>query len=191
MALTMLIDIAEAARRCKLTVESLAAWAESGHAPHYFVDGKGPLFSPGEIRCWVSKNLARYCPGKPLPERVAVLRPVTDDLPPPALADLRDLCLLGTGGMVSGVYFLCKGDQVVYVGQSGTVVVRIASHIAERCKDFDHGRVFFLPCPKDQLFAVERRYIELLRPRYNGNAFPRDEPVKPVPLPPGVLMWRR
>jgi hypothetical protein len=170
--LSSLVGIEEAAGWCNLSVESLRGWVESGHAPHYFIDGNGPLFRRKELAEWVKANLVQFKAGMPIPRRIDILcamGPSCPSAPPLALANIGGLCLLSLGGMVTGIYFLCKDDQVVYVGQSNRVVARIASHIGEGRKDFDHERVYFLPCPLASLNELERRYIDLLKPRYNGN----------------------
>lgn len=64
-----------------------------------------------------------------------------------------------------GVYFLRKGDEIVYVGQSISVYGRVAQH--KREKDFD--TVTFLPCQPEDLNNLEGFFIRLLRPRLNGS----------------------
>lgn len=39
-----LVDAASAAKRCHISEETLMKWTQSGHAPHYFVEGHGPLY---------------------------------------------------------------------------------------------------------------------------------------------------
>jgi hypothetical protein len=68
-------------------------------------------------------------------------------------------------------YFLCDGDEVVYVGQSSCISARLGTHIMEGVKKFDHDRVFFLPCPIESLNLIEQHYIETLKPKYNGGKF--------------------
>jgi hypothetical protein len=64
----------------------------------------------------------------------------------------------------TGVYFLVKGDKVVYVGQSVNVYSRIAQH---QDKDFD--RFAFVACDKGLLDNLESLYIHVLKPELNGN----------------------
>ena len=64
-----------------------------------------------------------------------------------------------------GVYFLYKGDEIVYVGQSICVWRRINTHIQEGFKDFDSYSV--LPCDEDKLQETEMFYIFALQPKYN------------------------
>lgn len=62
-----------------------------------------------------------------------------------------------------GIYFLLKGDVVVYVGQSMNVEKRVTAH---RDKDFDSFRV--IPCEPSKLLHYEKRLIKYFKPMYNG-----------------------
>lgn len=66
-----------------------------------------------------------------------------------------------------GIYFLIKGTEIVYIGQSVSVLKRIETHFSN--KDFDSFS--FLPCKKEMLDVVESLYIHLIEPKYNGNVF--------------------
>lgn len=78
---------------------------------------------------------------------------------------------VGANRTCSGIYFLCSGPDVVYVGQSVRVVSRVAEHISTRGDQFDHDRVYFLPCPTHALDEVERRFIRMLMPRLNRTVY--------------------
>ena len=64
-----------------------------------------------------------------------------------------------------GVYFLIKGNEVVYVGQSEDVPVRIRSHKHGGLIEFDH--VYYLHVSPEKLVEVEKYYIRLLKPKRN------------------------
>jgi hypothetical protein len=66
---------------------------------------------------------------------------------------------------LTGVYFLCKGNEVLYVGQSTNIGNRVTTHAAESTKD--HDKVFFLRLPASQLAEVESRFIASLKPVHN------------------------
>lgn len=85
--------------------------------------------------------------------------------PPLPISGIDQLQRMDFPGGCSGVYFLCDGDEVVYVGQSTFVICRIAEHMREGRKIFDS--VFVLPCEKDQLLKTEEHWIIVLRPKYN------------------------
>lgn len=64
----------------------------------------------------------------------------------------------------TGVYFLVDGDEIVYVGQTADLEVRIAMHLEAGLKRFD--RAFWIELPADQLDAHEGAFIRALNPRY-------------------------
>jgi hypothetical protein len=67
---------------------------------------------------------------------------------------------------IRAVYFLFLNEQIVYVGQSGNVHLRIQQHIKDREKQFN--KVFYQPIPSDvDILAVEKQYILHFRPKYN------------------------
>jgi excinuclease UvrABC nuclease subunit len=68
--------------------------------------------------------------------------------------------------VVSGVYFLCYADTVVYVGQSINVISRLMTHITSDEKQFDSA--FYIPVPEHQLASVELAFIRSLAPIYNA-----------------------
>ena len=167
------LTIEQASQVVGLSAERLENLATSGHAPHYYCDGLGPLFQKTELKQWISDNLVQARGGMPMPRELPVLCPIdrtnTKQIPPTPLLGLMGLAMLSIPPNISGVYFLCDGDDVVYVGQSVQVVNRIATHLAEGRKKFDADRVFFMPCPPPDLNAVEGQFIRLLNPKYNGN----------------------
>lgn len=62
------------------------------------------------------------------------------------------------------VYFLYKGDEIVYVGQTNNLLRRVASHFG--FKDFDHFS--YIACRKEELTELERRAILKYRPKLNS-----------------------
>ena len=65
-------------------------------------------------------------------------------------------------GQLTGVYFLCRGSRVVYVGQSSNYIFRLQGH-----KDKQYDRIFFKRVHRGKLRDVERRFICLLKPELN------------------------
>lgn len=63
-----------------------------------------------------------------------------------------------------GVYFLIRGAEIVYVGQSVSVMSRLSQHLRGG-KDFD--RFAFVPVEKKNLNVVEWAYINIFRPALN------------------------
>lgn len=64
---------------------------------------------------------------------------------------------------VQGVYFLLRGEEIVYVGQSGNVLSRMAGH---QNKDFDLVRMIQTYGDKERTF-LETSMIRSFRPEYN------------------------
>lgn len=73
---------------------------------------------------------------------------------PPALADIPGLHEAEFRVERPCVYFLSRGDQVRYVGQTACLQTRLEQH--RNTKDFD--RVFFIDVPEASLTTVEGRY---------------------------------
>jgi len=66
---------------------------------------------------------------------------------------------------VRGVYFLIRGDSVMYVGQS----ICVASRIAQHKKNRDFSRHFVIPVDsREERILLEAEYIYVFRPRWNG-----------------------
>jgi hypothetical protein len=63
----------------------------------------------------------------------------------------------------SCIYFLCKNDKVVYVGQAENVHQRLVEHM--KTKDFD--AVFYLRVPAHKMNKIETALISYLKPEYN------------------------
>jgi hypothetical protein len=82
------------------------------------------------------------------------------------------------------VYFLIKGSEVVYVGQTVDLHTRLNSH--KRNKDFD--KYNFIRCNPCDMDAIESVYIHALSPSLNGKAlgngkkFDSEEKVAPINL---------
>lgn len=90
--------------------------------------------------------------------------PASDDLIPPVLRPLAGMARhLPVIPITCGVYFLVSGAEVVYVGQSVDVMLRVANHAGD--KFFDGA--FFIPLDAQELDAVEGAFIRALRPQRN------------------------
>lgn len=147
--------------------------AESGFMPHYRIDGGQPLFKISEVKHWISEQCMEHCTGRALPSALRVVVPADEiyETPPTAIQNLTELQQLPRHGYQPGVYFLCQGDHVVYVGQSKTPVTRIAAHNCDRSKDFD--RVYLQPCPASELDDLECALIHHLKPLQQGRQYNR------------------
>ena len=61
------------------------------------------------------------------------------------------------------IYFLCRDNKIVYIGQSINVTTRMGAHITT--KGFD--RVFYMEVKKEDLNRVERELISYYNPELN------------------------
>lgn len=96
--------------------------------------------------------------------------------------EIVDSCVPLKSRDVTGVYFLKKGSEVVYVGQSMNVLKRIASH----AESLDFDGFCYIRCNAGLLDTLESIYIHILRPRFNGNS----SVGKRSPLPFSTLLSR-
>lgn len=62
---------------------------------------------------------------------------------------------------ITGIYFLMRGDECVYVGKSVHILQRLMAH------DIKFDRACFLQCRVQDLDCLERHYIDLLLPSDN------------------------
>lgn len=62
----------------------------------------------------------------------------------------------------TGIYFLFKGDKLVYIGTTSRYPIRFAAHTA---KDFDSFR--FIEYPYKRCYYFEKRLIKYFKPKYN------------------------
>ena len=63
----------------------------------------------------------------------------------------------------SCIYFLCKDEHVVYIGQAENVHQRLVEHM--KTKTFD--AVFYLRVPAHKMNKIESALISYLKPEYN------------------------
>lgn len=66
-------------------------------------------------------------------------------------------------GILCGIYFLLKDQQVVYVGQSTNIFCRVADHLLS--KEFDSFSYF--ECDRKDLTDFEAAYINKYKPKLN------------------------
>lgn len=87
-------------------------------------------------------------------------------------------------GIVSGVYFLIRDGEIVYVGQAIDIASRVYAHSRGLIrKHFD--AYYGAPCAPEYRDVIEAAYILKFRPEYNGNgglmrpSFPHPSPATP------------
>lgn len=99
---------------------------------------------------------------------------------PYAIATLTNLNILPVEQ--HGVYFLCEGSDIVYVGQSVAPYSRVKAHKVGG-KKFD--RVYLLHCLKSEMDIIESEYIHMLRPKLNGEMCTGEKvaPIREADMP--------
>lgn len=160
-----------------ISPERLVEFADAGYAPHWRIDGGPPMFQSVEAKAWLANNLAQRFVGLPLPSEVRISyegpKPESILKVPPRIRmieGLRDITKYAD--LSPGIYFLCRDEEVVYVGQSVSPLSRIAQHknahggTGDAEKDFNE--VYFLPWPKSDLDGIEGALIRALAPEYNS-----------------------
>ena len=172
-----------------LSAERVVELAEAGYMPHWRIDKGPPMFKLLEVKDWISANLARRIKGLQLPDEIRITYTGTkpdDPLNVPLeIRDIDGLCDITSYVDVGpGVYFLCRDEKVVYIGQSVTPVCRASSHKREisdgsyaNKKNFN--KVFFLPWPESDLDSIEGALIRAIDTEYNRHG-PRGAPGEAV-----------
>ncbi|MBZ9649415.1 hypothetical protein K9B33_17915 [Sphingobium sp. 3R8] len=161
-----------------LTAAGIKAREDAGAFPKHFFSGpRRPKWSAGEVNAWMidqpipAKAFSDAHPRVPKGfciNEAALVRQAPQYNGRHMNADrLRSFAVpvedLMHGG--TGIYFLWRGDTVVYVGQTRTGYLRIASHLANSAMAFD--AVGFMRCDAESLDAAERAYLDRLLPEYN------------------------
>lgn len=75
------------------------------------------------------------------------------------------------GRLIAGVYFLLKGETIVYVGQSMNCEARVHTHVVSGKKDFDTYSIIPII---DECERNDTEIVNILKytPRYNKNIPP-------------------
>lgn len=156
-----------------LSAERLFDLIASGHLPHVVFDGK-PFVREAEVTEWVRENLLVEHPGASYPKTLIISprKDLVQRIPPALLPMAEHLHMLPEPFYPAGIYFLVKGEEVIYAGQSVCPIARVIGHRAEGIKEFDYA--VFLPVPKERLDEVEGAFIRVLKPPLNsGYPYPK------------------
>lgn len=161
-----LLSPAEAAKSCLISEERLLKLAKEGFAPCVIIDEDNYLFFRKDILSWARENLMQIQDGKKIEVYLEFLAPsekAVKEIPKnliPLESRLQYFPLTYTG---TCVYFLVLKDEIVYIGQSESLLNRIAAHRLD--KHFD--RVFFINIAQDKVLDVEAALIKSFKPKYN------------------------
>ena len=78
-------------------------------------------------------------------------------------------------GRISGVYFLCKNNRIVYIGRSINVFGRVSEHRNYWRENFDYA--YFIEVDEDDLVEAEAALIRKIRPPMNYQVNRRNSPL--------------
>lgn len=148
-------------------VDRILELAKSEFLPSYCFDKTIYKFRLQEVKDWLAENMMVMTRGKMVKHGFKIIPPCppVDDRPPMSVCDVVGLSQIPDHSYQPGVYFLCKNNEVVYVGQSVSIHGRIQSH--KHNKNFD--RVYLLPIPESELNQIESAFIHYLKPPLNGH----------------------
>jgi hypothetical protein len=164
-----LITLSAAAKSIGVPEEELHDLSVQGFAPHWRFGAKNIRFDRDELKAWANRNLISHHKGCSTPKTVVALEYIkkADEIWEFCPREIRTIDgLLDMSFVInppSGIYFLCKSNRVVYVGQSTNICSRIIQHMVS--KKFD--RVFMLPCPRRSLNSIEAFFINRIKPELN------------------------
>jgi|SRR6478736_390618 len=65
----------------------------------------------------------------------------------------------------TGIYFLIKGSDIIYIGKTTRYPLRLKYHNQQK---MDYDTVKFIECEKSKLGLYERRWIVKFEPKHNG-----------------------
>jgi len=78
----------------------------------------------------------------------------------------------------SMIYFLIRGNDIVYIGQTKVGLSRVLVHASDKAFD----SFFSIDCPEAQLDEMESRYIKKFAPLHNIKGLGSKPPEKERPL---------
>jgi hypothetical protein len=150
-----------------LSPEKILEMSRSGHIPHVATIDGGIWFRKPDTVAFIRRHYTTDIDAVPLPRVLPVAILTTsetlDALPGPLEPLRKHLRQYTPSFMLPCVYFLVRGGNVVYVGQTVSIEARMAAHRAS--KEFDNA--FYLNVPESILLEVETAFIKSLRPELN------------------------
>ncbi|MFA7287604.1 MAG: GIY-YIG nuclease family protein [Melioribacteraceae bacterium] len=83
---------------------------------------------------------------------------------------------------ISGIYFLYKNNQLVYIGESRCIISRVSRHYEENTKQFDKFTFSVFTGTSDARKRKEKALIRRFKPKYNNTHNPNIDRRKKVKL---------
>lgn len=190
MEANKLKSVAECKGRLKELVgdDGILQLAKDGICPHYVITN--PLtkeetiwFIPSELNEWLDSNYVRYNEGY-FTQKYEFITFNENEYRaygevPKELSKISNLYHLPIKDIKTppGIYFLCKGNEIQYIGQSSNISQRVITHLTEGLKEFEN--VYFITCPINRLTEVETALIRYYNPPLNktSNVAPKGKDV--------------
>lgn len=164
-----LLDIEQAAQITEIDQKIIQGWIDAKIIPHYFVCGNGPLFNRRELLDWIEITQVKRIEGKPIPKFISVITRSVEDFHglPIEIKTIEGICEYKFEATCSGVYFLCNGPEIIYIGQSISISSRIQYHLDNAEFRDEIENAYYFPLNSTQLLEMERNLINKIRPKYN------------------------
>lgn len=163
--LTRFLLISDVCNLVGMSSATIYEMSENGSFPTPFRFGKKRKWREDDIKEWM--NSLTDAKGKKIGDPTRKTWTHT----PAALAHLSSLAGLAMEfpSCEMAVYFLLRGGQVMYVGQSCNLPHRIGHHrnTAKNDPNRTFDRVFYIPLEGGFLSAIEKEYISLFAPPWN------------------------
>ncbi len=75
--------------------------------------------------------------------------------------------------VITGVYFLCDADSIVYIGASTNVIkTAYTPDIARPAWD----RMYYIPAPETEMYKLRNALLQKYQPRFNVPTWRKDDP---------------
>lgn len=157
-----------------MTGDDLIGLAKLSEIPHYIVTNP---FTKKDVYCFLQEEINEWFRSFVKKRNRTVAPAITfsypelppsihaNDIVPPGLTTIKGLRKMPMSAFYTppGIYFLCLGPEIVYIGQAINVAKRLTSHMGE--KDFDS--VYFISCHIEQLIPLESSLIRYYKPCLN------------------------
>ena len=139
----------------------------NGFIPCYLLNTKKG-YKIKEVKDWVINQLTTKYDGMKIMSSFNVYKSTLKQaiMIPKELSNHND-DLYEFNSIPSCVYFLIDAIEIVYVGQSTNLSLRIHTHQSNK----EFNKVIYMPIEEGRLNEVERFFIETLEPKYNKEDF--------------------
>jgi len=155
--------------------DGLIELAKNGICPHYVITNpltgeQAYYFIPSELNYWLENNYINEVSGDYKINNFVNITELntkpTSKIPQEqyTITNLKEL-VLTSANLLPSVYFLCKDEQIQYIGKSVYLHSRISQHFAENVKEWDS--IFYINCPINKLDEMEASLIKFYQPPLN------------------------